>query len=455
MKNSNLGVIKAILVSVFAIVTFLSPASAITPDLKEKISITVKNMPMQQFFAEIENRSSYTFFYSNTVLKGVPDVSVSVQDMAIDQLLHQVFKGTNLVFEEVGNKIAIKMSRAATNISGGGNSVTTSEPEVKQSKAQPSEASQSLWVTGTVLDEDGKPMVGVGVIIVSTLSGVTTDINGKYRIQAKPEQELQFSFLGYKDHIVKVGNRSVIDVSMITEGQALDAVIVTALGIKREEKSLGYAAEKIDGEVLALATNSENWLTGLTGQIAGLNIQTADAGPGGTARVTLRGETSADFSNNTALFVVDGVPMYNHATASDSGGDGSAYAIDYGNGTGDLNPDDIKTVSVLKGPAATALYGSAAANGAIIITTKSAEDLASKMSVTYSTSLTFRTVSSSPNLQYEYGQGSHQDYYYYGVRGADKEKGWGYNPMPEYDGTTNLWSWGPNSRNAFYRIERD
>lgn len=120
MKNSNLGVIKAILVSVFAIVTSLSPVSAITPDLKEKISITVKNMPMQQFFTEIENRSSYTFFYSNTVLKGVPDVSVSVQDMAIDQLLHQVFKGTNLVFEEVGNKIAIKMTRTATNVSGGG-----------------------------------------------------------------------------------------------------------------------------------------------------------------------------------------------------------------------------------------------------------------------------------------------------------------------------------------------
>ena len=119
MKNSNLGVIKAILVSVFAIVASLSSVSAITPDLKEKISITVKNMPMQQFFTEIENRSSYSFFYSDSVLKDIPNVSVSVQDMAIDQLLHQVFKGTNLVFEEVGNKIAIKMSRAATNVSGG------------------------------------------------------------------------------------------------------------------------------------------------------------------------------------------------------------------------------------------------------------------------------------------------------------------------------------------------
>ena len=450
MKNSNLGVIKAILVSVFAIVTSLSPVLAITPDLKEKISITVKNMSMQQFFAEIENRSSYTFFYSNTVLKGVPDVSVSVQDMAIDQLLHQVFKGTNLVFEEVGNKIAIKMSRAATNISGGGKTVTTSEPEVKQSKAQPSEASQSQWVTGTVLDEDGKPMVGVGVIIVSTLNGVTTDINGKYRIQAKPEQELHFSFLGYKDHIVKVGNRSVIDVSMITEGQALDAVIVTALGIKREEKSLGYAAEKIDGEVLASATNSENWLSGLAGQVAGLNIDQANSAGGGTTRVTLRGESSADFENNAALFVVDGVPMFNTFTMSDSGGEGSAYAIDYGNGTGDLNPDDIATVSVLKGPAATALYGSAAANGAIVITTKNADNLSGKLSITYSTNVSFRTVNTEPDLQYVYGQGDRSDYYYYNMRSVDSGKGGNYDPMPSYSNTSNLWSWGPKMDGTLY-----
>ena len=450
MKKSNPGVIKAILVSVFAIVASLSSVSAITPDLKEKISITVKNMPMQQFFTEIENRSSYSFFYSDSVLKDIQNVSVSVQDMTIDQLLHQVFKGTNLVFEEVGNKIAIKMSRTAANVSGGGNAVTTYEPEVKQTKAQSSGASQSQWVTGTVLDEDGKPMVGVGVIIVSTLNGVTTDINGKYRIQAKPEQELQFSFLGYKDHIVKVGNRSVIDVSMITEGQALDAVVVTALGIKRDEKSLGYAADKVDGEVLASATNSENWLSGLTGQIAGLNIQSANSAGGGTTRVTLRGESSADFSNNTALFVIDGVPMYNTSTTSDSGGEGSSYAIDYGNGTGDLNPDDIESISVLKGPAATALYGSAAANGAIIITTKTANDLTGKMSVTYSSNISFQTVNTEPDLQYVYGQGDRTDYYYYDMRGVDSGKNGSFDPMPDYVSTANLWSWGPKMDGTKY-----
>ena len=175
-------------------------------------------------------------------------------------------------------------------------------------------------VKGTVLDEDGKPMAGVGVIIATTLQGVITDLNGQYEIKATPEQELQFNFLGYKTHTVKVGTHTTINVSMVVEAQAMKSVIVTALGIKRDEKSLGYAASKVDGEALASAANSANWLSGLTGQVAGLNIQTSNTGGGGTTRVTLRGESSVDFSNNTALFVVDGVPMHNHSTQSDAGG---------------------------------------------------------------------------------------------------------------------------------------
>ena len=169
-------------------------------------------------------------------------------------------------------------------------------------------------VKGTVLDQNGKPMAGVGVIIPTTLQGVVTDIEGKYEIKATPVQELQFSFLGYKTEQVKVGTRTTINISMVEEAQAVEQVIVTALGIKRDEKSLGYAASKVNTEALASATNSSNWLSGLTGQVAGLNIQQSNTGGGGTTRVTLRGESSTDFTNNTALFVIDGVPMHNHAT---------------------------------------------------------------------------------------------------------------------------------------------
>lgn len=306
-------------------------------------------------------------------------------------------------------------------------------------------------VSGKVIDENGQPMIGVGVIIVSTMQGVVTDSDGMYQISAVPEQELQFSFLGYQTEYIKVGERARIDVTMKPDAQVVESAVVTALGIKRDEKSLGYAAQKVDGEVLSSATNSANWLSGLTGQVAGLNIQQSNSGPGGTARVTLRGEASVDFSNNTALFVIDGVPMYNHATMSDAGGEGSAYAIDYGNGTSDVNPSDIESITVLKGPAATALYGSAASNGAIVITTKTADKLQSKLSVNFTSDITFESVNTSPDLQYEYGQGSLSSYYYY-LRGGDESKGELYHPgkADNYSSQATLFSWGPKMDGTKY-----
>ena len=320
----------------------------------------------------------------------------------------------------------------------GGGTVNSSSSNASAQEAKPHK------VSGIIRDENGNPMIGVGVIIVNTLQGVVSGLDGRYEIKVAPNQELQFSFLGYKEETVKVGTRTEVNVSLVPEAQAMESVVVTALGIKRDEKSLGYAAQKVGGDVLASATNSSNWLSGLTGQVAGLNIQQSNSGPGGTTRVTLRGESSVDFSNNTALFVVDGVPMYNSATQSDSGGEGSAYAIDYGDGSGDINPEDIESVTVLKGPAATALYGSAAANGAIIITTKNADKLESKMSITYSTSITFESVNTSPDLQYVYGQGSSPDYFYY-LRSGDtyEVKGSGYDPEKDYDSQTGMLSWGP------------
>ena len=159
-------------------------------------------------------------------------------------------------------------------------------------------------VTGKITDEDGQPMTGVGIVVAGTLNGVLSDDKGDYSITVTSNQDLQFSFLGYKTETVNVGNRSVINIKMKPDAQALDGTVVTALGIKRDEKSLGYAAQKIGEEAFANSAASDNWLSGLTGQVAGLNIATSNSGPGGTTRVTLRGESTADFSNNTALFVI-------------------------------------------------------------------------------------------------------------------------------------------------------
>ena len=302
---------------------------------------------------------------------------------------------------------------------------------------------KSMKVTGTVYDEDKQPMPGVGVMVAGTLNGVVSDLDGKYAITVDKGQELQFSFLGFRTESVIVGNSTVVNVTMHTDAQVMESAVVTALGIKRDEKSIGYAASKVDGEAFANATSGGNWLSGLTGEVAGLDISMNNGG--NTSRVTLRGESSADFSNNEALFVVDGVPMFNTATTSDAGGDGNDFVADFGNGTADINPEDIESVTVLKGPAATALYGSSAANGAILITTKSADAQKARLKVTFSSSVTFQSVNTSPDLQYVYGQGNTQDYYLYTGGTVDDPTA-----ITGLSGTCDINSFGPKMDGSLY-----
>lgn len=301
-------------------------------------------------------------------------------------------------------------------------------------------------ITGKIVDDENLPMAGVGVVVVGTLNGVISDENGNYKISASSDQELQFSFLGYKTETLKVGDRAVINLTMKSDAQVMESSVVTALGIKRDEKSIGYSAQKVESDKFASSATTGNWLNGLSGQVAGLNIDRG-TGPDGSMRVTVRGESSASLENNTALFVVDGVPMYNTATATDAGGEGSSFAIDYGNGTADVDPENIESVTVLKGAAATALYGSQAANGAIIITTKSAHSQDATFRVSFKSSFAADKVLSSPDLQYTYGQGNAGLNYYYYLKTADGDDAGNYppglNPMPGYSTTASMESWGP------------
>lgn len=309
--------------------------------------------------------------------------------------------------------------------------------------------------TGVVVDANGEPVIGAAVMIKGkTTSGSITDIDGKYAIQASANDDLIFSCLGYQTETFKAGSASARRVVLKDDTVALESAVVTALGIKRDEKSIGYSATKVESESFANVGTTGNWLNGISGQVAGLNIDRS-SGPNGSMRVTVRGESSADLENNTALFVVDGVPMYNTATSSDGGGEGSSYAIDYGNGTADIDPENIENVTVLKGAAATALYGSAASNGAIIITTKSAENQDAVFKVNFKTSFAADVLLSSPDLQYEYGQGSHPssssavDYYYY-LDAADRTTlPAGLDP-DKRDATSTLNSWGPKMDGALY-----
>ncbi|MCR5561267.1 MAG: SusC/RagA family TonB-linked outer membrane protein [Bacteroidales bacterium] len=297
--------------------------------------------------------------------------------------------------------------------------------------------------SGVIVDVNGEPIPGVAVFTAA--GGEISDLDGNYKISAKPGEDIQFSCLGFETITIKAGSPAMKRVVMKDDSQVLETAVVTALGIKRDEKSIGYSAQKVSSESFSNQATTGNWLNGISGQVAGLNIDRSSS-PNGSMRVTVRGESSASLENNTALFVVDGIPMYNTATSSDTG-EGSSYAVDYGNGTSDIDPENIESVTVLKGAAATALYGSAASNGAIIITTKSAESQDAVFKVSVKSSFAADVLLSSPDLQYEYGQGSSQDYYYYlnddlaVIR--DNNPTPGLDPVRKFDSQGSLHSWGP------------
>jgi len=223
-------------------------------------------------------------------------------------------------------------------------------------------------VTGTVTDADeGTPMIGVTVMIKGGTQGTATDVDGNFTIEvASPDAVLVFSYIGYQTKEIAVGSQTRIDVSM-EQGLFIEHdIVVTALGLSREERSLGYSVERLEGEELTRVTQ-ENVLNGLAGKVAGVTINST-GGTGSSVSMVIRGATSLS-SDNQPLFVVDGVPLI--STLNNITEFGSRNPVDYGNAISDLNPDDIADVSILKGPSAAALYGSRAGNGVVLITTKS------------------------------------------------------------------------------------
>ncbi|MDN3203239.1 SusC/RagA family TonB-linked outer membrane protein [Algoriphagus sediminis] len=254
-------------------------------------------------------------------------------------------------------------------------------------------------VSGTVTTSgDGLPLPGVSIVVEGTTQGAVTSIDGTYTISApSTESVLVFSFIGYETQRRTVGNNSTINVVMSEEASELNEVIVTAFGISQEKKALGYAAQSIDSEAIT-KTRQQNVVNALQGQVAGVQVTNSGGAPGQSARIIIRGINSLDPSaNNQPLFVVDGVPVDNSTVESGGTPRGMSNRI------ADINPNDIESMSVLKGAAATALYGVRAANGAVIITTKKGKE--GQIRVDFNSSLGFDQLVKKPKLQDEYGQG--------------------------------------------------
>ena len=260
---------------------------------------------------------------------------------------------------------------------------------------------QQKTVSGQVTDQQGIPLPGVNVIVQGTQNGTQTDFDGNYSISANEGQTLLFTYLGLKDVLRNIETSNTINVQMEEGTQLLDEIVVTALGISREKKSLGYATQAVAGEELTQSRQS-NALSALSGRVAGVQISSASGNLGGSTRILLRGAGSIT-QNNRPLIVVDGIPLDNsnfNTRGTQTGGGG----YDFGDTGFDINPDDIETMNVLKGGAAAALYGSRANNGVIIITTKSGKN--GKSEIVINSGVSFETINIIPEVQKLYGGGA-------------------------------------------------
>ena len=262
---------------------------------------------------------------------------------------------------------------------------------------------QDRVVTGVVSDNNGLPIPGVNVLVKGTALGTQTDFDGKFSIKATPTQTLVFNYIGMKSQEISAST-SVIKVKMKDDAVELEGVVVTALGIKREKKSLGYSSQKVDGSAVN-ATPTNNFLNNLSGKVAGVEIRN-NGNFGGSTNIVMRG-TKSITGNNQALIVIDGVPI-NNANLNGADAMNSRDGYDFGNSTSDIDPNNIESINVLKGAAATALYGSDASNGALLITTKKGKNN-SALGITYSSTISTGSIDKSTFVKYQnqYGGGGY------------------------------------------------
>lgn len=356
----------------------------------EKLTLDLKEVTLENALGKIESISEYRFMYEYSKIPLSKKISLKTNGKNLEEVLSLLFKGTNITYQIKGRQIILMQMRK--------------KPALEKSpNASLLPYNLQGTISGTVVDFSGIPLLGANIMVKGTSIGAQTDFDGKFTIEASTGNVLVVSYIGFKTTEVEVTGNDPITIELQEDSAQLDEVVVTALGISREKKSLGYATQEVDGEDVN-RTPTDNVVNALSGKIAGVQIKN-NTNMGGSSNVVIRGSTSLT-GNNQALFVVDGVPVSNSNfnTADQQSGTGG---FDYGNMASDINPNDIKSINVLKGAAATALYGSRATNGAVIITTKSGAGANKKPTVTINSNVTVGWIDKStwPDFQYEYGTG--------------------------------------------------
>lgn len=334
---------------------------------QRKVSLSAKDISIQKVFQAIKKKTGLTVFYSNELLDDKEKITVDFKDEDLGQVLHQILKGKNISYEIRRDKVIVLSPSKESN-----SSAAMSRPE------KYADAAAGIPVKGKLTDEKGEGLPGVSILVKGTQQGLISDGDGNFSIEVPDEQSvLVFSFVGYITQEIQVGNRTAFEITLHPDTKALEEVVVTALGITRETKSLTYSTQKIKGNELS-EVKDLNYVNTLAGKVAGAIITRGTMGPGSPSRVLIRGNKSFTGSSSP-LYVIDGVPA----------------SIEF-------NPDDVESIQVLPGASAAALYGSQAANGVVLITTKKGQKGSSK--IDFSSAFTFEKAIDLPRLQTTYGR---------------------------------------------------
>lgn len=323
------------------------------------VNLEMNDASLTDIFKEIENQTEYRFFYNNNILNNTRKLRINIKGQKLSDLLNQIFKDSDITYSMVDRYIVI----------------TTREDETEANAPIPAQLVKKT-IAGVVTDPNGDSIIGANVVEKGTTNGTITDIDGQFTLSVSPGSVLQITYIGFKTVEVTVGEQSLLRIEMVEDSEVLSEVVVTALGIKREEKALGYAVQKVSSESLTMAKGFDI-TSSLTGKIAGLNIQNSTEF-NEKAEILLRGEKP--------LLIIDGVPYDNMSL-------------------NELAADDILSIDVLKGATASALYGSRGGTGALMVTTKRGEEEGLKVSINSNT-MFFTGYLAFPEVQHGYSAGT-------------------------------------------------
>lgn len=347
-----------------------------------KISLDMKNSSIERILQAIEERSEYYFLYNSKLIDVDRKTDIRAKEESIASVLNRLFGTENVAYEVKGTQIILhpkEMNRIARDLMA----------ETLQ---------QRKTISGRVTDNQGEPIIGANIIEKGTTYGTVTDVNGNFSLQVEDNTILQITYIGYLAQDINTTGSATFDIVLQEDTKALEEVVVTALGLKKETKALTYNVQELKGDEVLLVSDA-NFLNSLAGKVAGVTINSSSSGIGGSSKVVMRGTKSIS-GNNNALYVIDGIPMPSLATTQPS--DLFTGMGQSGDGASNINPDDIESMSILTGPAAAALYGSEAANGVVLITTKQG-NVEQPLSINYSNSTQFLSPFVKPKFQNKYG----------------------------------------------------